>query len=386
MNIQTKNIEHHQVVVVIVQLPAQGHLNQLLHLSNFITSYGIPVHYAGSTFHNRQAKIRFHGWNSKILTKIHFDDFELPPFDSPPPKIDDLFLHHVQPLLEAMMHLRQPVFHLMKQLSKIYKRVVIIYDNSMSYIFQDVKLIPNGEAYAFLPICAFTYFAMEWESMPEEAKPFRVDAIYVPNCMPSQEGCITKEMLEFLENFNKSSGFESGWLYNTSRVIDRKYVEFLGKMISLKKGDDVQNFELGPLNPVHIQSTSKNRHHSLEWLDAQEKDLILYVSFWTRILLKDDQIEELAKGLEICGKKFIWVLQQTDPNDIFVEADKVKKPQLPASFEERVKDIVKTLMASQEGKEIKKRAKELGEAVRGSVAKCGVSDLERDAFIAHISR
>ncbi|XP_021724167.1 zeatin O-glucosyltransferase-like [Chenopodium quinoa] len=368
------------------------------------------------------------------------------------------------------MHLRQPVSDLLQQLSVKYNRVVVIHDYSMAYVVQDVKLIPNGESYNFNPICAFSYFTCVWEGIPEEAKPFRVDPNDVPGCMPSQEGCITKEMLEFVVNQSKYLGFESGWLYNSTRVIDGKYVELVEKLYLTK--ERIKYFALGPLNPVDIISESgKNRNWCLKWLDKQEKGSVIYVSFGSTTSLTDDQIEELANGLERCGEKFIWVLRRADSNNVFVEGDIVKKPQLPANYEERIKDrgivvkdwapqlevlahpstggfmshcgwnscmesismgvpilawpmhsdqpknaflvsnvlrtgvivrdwkhrseilksstienAVKTLMASEEGKRIKKRAAELGEAVRGSVAKGGVSSLERDAFIAHITR
>ncbi|PHT61012.1 hypothetical protein T459_35138 [Capsicum annuum] len=54
------SVQEAQVAVVMVPLPAQGHLNQLLHLSRIITSYDIPVHYVGATTHIRQAKFRVH--------------------------------------------------------------------------------------------------------------------------------------------------------------------------------------------------------------------------------------------------------------------------------------------------------------------------------------
>ncbi|KAL6958881.1 Glycosyltransferase [Sarracenia purpurea var. burkii] len=48
--------------------------------------------------------------------------------------------------------------------------------------------------------------------------------------------------------------------------------------------------------------------------------------------------------------------------------------------------VVKRLMASKEGEEIRKRAEELGGAVRQSVKEGGVSRMELDSFIAYITR
>ncbi|KAG5242636.1 hypothetical protein OIU78_003598 [Salix suchowensis] len=50
-----------------------------------------------------------------------------------------------------------------------------------------------------------------------------------------------------------------------------------------------------------------------------------------------------------------------------------------------VESAVKRLMASTEGDEMRKRAEEMGESVRGSVAEGGVSRMEMESFIAHIT-
>ncbi|WMV23900.1 hypothetical protein MTR67_017285 [Solanum verrucosum] len=51
-----------------------------------------------------------------------------------------------------------------------------------------------------------------------------------------------------------------------------------------------------------------------------------------------------------------------------------------------IEKVVRKLMASEEGDAIRKRAEELGEAVRHSTAKGGSSRIELDSFIAHITR
>ncbi|GMY21357.1 zeatin O-glucosyltransferase-like [Fagus crenata] len=51
-----------------------------------------------------------------------------------------------------------------------------------------------------------------------------------------------------------------------------------------------------------------------------------------------------------------------------------------------VENVVKTWMASKEGDEIRKRAVDMGDAVRRAMDKGGVSRLELDSFITHITR
>ncbi|KNA09361.1 hypothetical protein SOVF_154400 [Spinacia oleracea] len=445
----------------------QGHLNETLHLSNLIVSYGIPIHFTGSIAHNRQAKQRLHGWDPQNTHKMHFHDLQLPPFTKKPPKYsaDTKFPGHLQPLFDASLQLRKPVFRLLQELSTKYRRIIVVHDTLMASVVQDVKLIPNAESYALHSVSAFTIFFHIWESITDTS--FHLDSdIPKDGIIPSSEGCFTPEFQDFVANQYKVLNFESGRLFNTCREIEGKYVNLLAK---LPTNTNKKLFAIGPLNPVEIKS-SKTRHRCLEWLDKQEKDSVIYVSFGTTISMTEDQISELAVGLERSGQKFLWVVRSADGLDISAEDD-VKRPQLPKGYENRienrglvvrdwapqleilahpstggfmshcgwnscmesismgvpiaawpmhsdqpknsilitevlktgllvreweqrakrvtstmVEDTVRLLMTSKEGEDMRKRAEELGGAVRGSVADGGSSRLEMDYFIAHISR
>ncbi|MCD9646430.1 hypothetical protein HAX54_036240 [Datura stramonium] len=53
-------------------------------------------------------------------------------------------------------------------------------------------------------------------------------------------------------------------------------------------------------------------------------------------VIEDEQIKEIAIGLERSGQKFIWVLRDADKGNIFAK-DQLRKIELPKGFEERVK-------------------------------------------------
>jgi cis-zeatin O-glucosyltransferase len=128
-----------------------GHLNQLLHLSRLILSYNIPVHFASSAIHNRQAKLRLPN-SSASSNNIHFHDFLIPPFLSPPPNPNspNKFPSHLQPLFDASLHLRHPMAALLRELSSKARRVIVINDSMMAYVVQDVVSIPNAESFTIL--------------------------------------------------------------------------------------------------------------------------------------------------------------------------------------------------------------------------------------------
>ncbi|XP_059427801.1 zeatin O-glucosyltransferase-like [Corylus avellana] len=452
-----------EVVVVMVPFPAQGHLNQLLHLSRLILSYNIPVHFASSAIHNRQAMLRLHGWDPNSVSNIHFHDFLIPPFLSPPPNPNapNKFPSHLQPLFDASLHLRHPMCALLRELSSKSRRVIVINDSMMAYVVQDVGSIPNAESYTFHSVSVFALFLYLWEAMGKS--PLNNS---IPKDLPSFESCFSNEFLDFIAlncGFQKLS---SGSLYNTCRIIEGPYLDLMEKIEGGKK-----HWAIGPFNPVRIpeKKCSNGRHKCLEWLHKQTPNSVIYVSFGTTTTMEEEQIKELAIGLEKSEQKFIWVLRDADKGDVF--NGEVRKAELPKGFEERVKsrgmvvrdwapqleilshpstgafmshcgwnscmesitmgvpiaawpmasdqprntvliaqllkvgivvkkwshmdqivtsssvdNALKMLMASKEGDVIRKRAAELGGAVRRSLDRGGVSCVELDSFIAHITR
>ncbi|XP_058728234.1 zeatin O-glucosyltransferase-like [Vicia villosa] len=334
-NNQTNSKSHssneNQVAVVVVPFPAQGHLNQLLHLSRLILSHNIPVHYVGTSTHNRQATLRVHGWDPNSISNIHFHHFKLPPFHSPPPNpnSETKFPSHMFPSFEASSYLRQPVAELMHSLSSLFRRVVVIHDSLMASVVQDAKNIANVENYSFICTCAFTvFYSLERLGKLPPERPHVID-------VPSMEGCFIAQMEDFIVAQSEYSKFIDGSIFNTSRAIESPYLELIEKIDCSKK-----LWALGPFNPLTIENKkdSKSRHSCMEWLDKQEPKSVIYVSFGTTTTLKDEQIEQIALGLEQSKKKFIWVLRDADKGDIF-DGNEDKRDELARGFEERVKGM-----------------------------------------------
>ena len=153
-----------EVAVVMVPLPAQGHLNQLLHLSHIITSHDIPVHYVCSSVHNRQAKLRLHGRENETSAKIQFHNFELPcKSPAPNPTTGSHFPTHLQPLFDESPLLRQPVSQFVLKLSEKVKRVVVIHDNMMTSSCRIWKLFQMWNvmfSYRVVRLLCFSVYGM----------------------------------------------------------------------------------------------------------------------------------------------------------------------------------------------------------------------------------
>ncbi|KAF5761890.1 putative trans-zeatin O-beta-D-glucosyltransferase [Helianthus annuus] len=451
-----------KVVVVMVPFVAQGHLTQLYHLSHLISTYNLPIHFITTTDCLHQLHSRHH---ISAVENIHFHEFTTPPFTSPPPHPSTPFPTHLQPLFNSTLHLRHPTATLIRHLSQHVQKVVVIHDVLMSYVVQDVKLIPNAETYVFQPPPAFYRASGHWERTGG-SRTFPVEPDLMKK-LPSRDGISSPEFLEFLKLQQSHMDFYVGELYDSSRVIEGVFFEYLEKEQII---GDKKIWAVGPVNPVCIASNATdliNRHECLQWLDKQPANSVIYVSFGTTTTFSDEQIRELALGLERSGQRFVWVVRVADTGDSVGFEE--RKVELPDGFEERVRgrgfierswapqleilghcatggfmshcgwnscmesmsmgvpiaawpmhsdqprnaflitdilgigvlvknwerrnelvkanvvaDAVKTLMGSEEGGEMRRRAVKLGGEVKESVAEGGASRKEMDSFISYI--
>ncbi|MQL94720.1 hypothetical protein Taro_027384 [Colocasia esculenta] len=76
----------------------------------------------------------------------------------------------------------------------------------------------------------------------------------------------------------------------------------------------------------------------MEWLDMQPPVSVVYVSFGTTSSLPEQQIMELAHGLERSQKHFMWVLREANRVDIFVGDDDGRQ-KLSDGYEHRVAGV-----------------------------------------------
>ncbi|GFP87757.1 zeatin o-glucosyltransferase [Phtheirospermum japonicum] len=462
--------ESQAIAVVMVPMPAQGHLNQLLHLSHRLASTAIvPVYYIGAATHIRQAKLRLHGWDlSSISNNINFHEFPTPHFQNPQPDPHaptNFPVQIIPSILTTINNLRGPVFAFVNDLSIKYKKVVIIYDSLMASVVQDIYSIPNAESYRFWSLSAITLYFLHWHTAGRPDN-LPAEAYSILKELPAPDGLFHPEV-QTLRASRKNR--ISGVIYNSSVLIEGLYLDLLAN-------GTAKQWAIGPFNPIKINTypEKKNdssriiRHECLDWLDKQGPNSVIFVSFGTTTSISDEQIKELAIGLEKSQQKFIWVLREADKGDIF--SGETRKPVLPDGFEGRVKkrgivvrdwapqlevlghsatggfmshcgwnscmesismgvpiatwpmhsdqpvnaalvtkglrigvevkdwacgdevvssgvveSAVRKLMGSEEGDEMRKRAKELGDAVKQSVMDGGISRKEMDSFITHIT-
>ncbi|KAK7324064.1 hypothetical protein VNO77_27583 [Canavalia gladiata] len=68
----------------------------------------------------------------------------------------------------------------------------------------------------------------------------------------------------------------------------------------------------------------------LNWLDEQQNESVVYISFGSLCRFPDEQLSEIACGIEASGHKFVWVVRKEDNDD--------DNEWLPRGFEERMRE------------------------------------------------
>ncbi|KAM3398096.1 zeatin O-xylosyltransferase-like [Capsicum galapagoense] len=458
------------VVMVMVPFPAQGHLNQLLHLSRRVSSYSLQVHYVGFNTSIEQAKLRVHGWDPVTDTtrNIHFREIPIPSsynIQSPCSNMSKF----IASSLDLSLTLREPVIAFLNELSSTTRKVVIVYDSLMAFVVQDIVSIPNVSAYCFHAVSAFTTSSIIWQGiekflhLPTCLGKCARKLLKIPEELPSLESSFTHEFLDFISMQDKHQNICSGNIFDTCKVVEGPHLEILAKLHGLlRRGNQ---WALGPFNQIKVQKNSKDHcHKCLRWLDKQGPNSVILVSFGTTSSLSSEQIKELAMGLEKSDQKFIWVVRDA----LLGEGKEVNIPNgyeeriqgrgiivkdwapqfeilahssiggfmshcgwnscmesitmgvpiasWPMSFDQPrnavlvtnvlkigtvvkdwehhddlitstiVENAVRKLMDSPEGNEMRMRVMELGKKVRESMKEGGVSRMEMDSFIAHVTR
>lgn len=107
---------------------------------------------------------------------------------------------------------------------------------------------------------------------------------------------------------------------------------YIDLLVEKMNNRNKQVWAVGPLNlgTKSDKTESNSRHKCLEWLDKQVPKSVLYISFGTVTSMADEQIKELAIGLELSQQRFIWVLRDADKGDIF--AEDVRRAHLPEGY------------------------------------------------------
>ncbi|PIA50732.1 hypothetical protein AQUCO_01200157v1 [Aquilegia coerulea] len=184
-------------------------------------------------------------------------------------------------------------------------------------------------------------YSGEYKDMPEPLK--------LPGCVPLHgidfvDPCQDRmnEAYKWLLHLSKRHSYADGILVNSSIDIEPGCL----KVLQDGNPDTPPVYAVGPLIRTCDDANSEETDGSecLKWLDGQPLGSVLFVSFGSGGTLSNEQLTELAIGLEMSEQRFLWVVKSpsdTAANATYFSAHSVKDPFgfLPKGFLERTKGI-----------------------------------------------
>ncbi|OIW07803.1 hypothetical protein TanjilG_31995 [Lupinus angustifolius] len=181
----------------------------------------------------------------------------------------------------------------------------------------------------FKPIPIF-YFCMikAYKSIDDPKE----EALLLPNNTK-----LDPNYVKFYESVVNSANNCDGVIVNTFLELEVEYTQLYEKLIGYKA------WLIGPTS-LMVQKTigtcmNNDEHECFSFLSSKEQNSVLYISFGSMSLLSDEQLFEIASGIEASGHQFLWVVhiknKRTDDKTKEEEEEEELK-WLPKGFEEKM--------------------------------------------------
>ncbi|XP_015890556.3 UDP-glycosyltransferase 91A1-like [Ziziphus jujuba] len=321
---------------------AFGHMNPFLELAKLIAQKGHRISFISTPRNiDRLPKLP-----PNLSFLINFVKISLPQSENLPDEAQatiDLPREKVPHLKNAHDRLQDS----MAQFLQSSKPDWVVYDFSAHWL-------PNTARNLGIPSVFFSIFTASSLSFmcptltdDDRNKPedYTVPPYWVP--FPTKVAYRLFEVLKIYDNVSGDDGAISVFrsfvevLRGCDVVAVRTCTEFEPEWLNLLQ--DVHRKPLFPVGVLAPKATDDEEWRSIkEWLDLQPKRSVVYIAFGTEAKLRQDELTEIAHGLELSGLPFFWVLRlHHGPLD--------SELQLPEGFEERSKGrgIVCTTWAPQ---------------------------------------
>ncbi|KAI9078452.1 hypothetical protein K1719_039548 [Acacia pycnantha] len=250
-----------------------------------------------------------------------------------------LSLPHIREELESLTSSRNN--------NKLAALIVDVFAMEVLDIASELNILP----YVYFPLSAMTlsvYFYMPKldEIVSCEFRDLQ-DPIEIPGCVPVHGRDLTESVQdrtsEVYKQFlgrSRRLGLADGVLVNSFTELEAQTIKALQEAAKEKKKKP-RIYPVGPI--LHSGSGSdENGSGCLNWLNNQQPRSVLYVSFGSGGTLSQEQLNELAFGLELSRERFLWVVRppSNNPSAAYLDNSNEQNPLdfLPEGFLERTKE------------------------------------------------
>lgn len=328
--------------IAIFPSPGMGHLIPLAELAkklvfrhDFSVTFFIPTSDATSLVQPHKSFLQTlpHNTNCIFLPPVSLTDL---PINT---KIETRISLVVN---RSLLDLRSSLCKLQESGARLSALVVDILGVSAIDVARELKIPPY--IFFFTNAMALTLVLQLSELDGSTSCEYRdmLEDVRLPGCIPLKGRDLpdhfqdrSNQAYKFALEKCKKYGLADGIIVNSFPDLEPETFEAL-------KDGEWSKVPVYPVGPV-IQSGSQSSEACLQWLDLQPDGSVLYVSFGSGGTLSHEQVKELAIGLEMSEKRFLWVVKGPDEKasdaaffSVEVAANPLKF--LPQGFLERTKN------------------------------------------------
>ncbi|KFK43054.1 udp-glucoronosyl udp-glucosyl transferase family protein [Arabis alpina] len=151
------------------------------------------------------------------------------------------------------------------------------------------------------------------EELPIPGFVYSVPAKFMP------PGLYNREAYEAYVDLAPKFGDAKGILVNSFAELESHPFEYFSK-----QEDYPPVYPVGPIlslkDRANPNEEAADKDRIMEWLDDQPESSVLFLCFGSKGSVKEPQVKEIARALELVGCRFLWAfrtdsLVETDPND-----------------------------------------------------------------------
>ncbi|MCD7455507.1 hypothetical protein HAX54_028491 [Datura stramonium] len=310
------------VHVFLVSFPGQGHVNPLLGLAKRLASKGLLVTFSAPESYGAEMKKA----NPKISHQptpygsgmMRFDFFQDEWDHSKPGGNDlELYLQHLELIGRKILP------KMIKKYSEQGNPVSCLINNPfIPWVCDVAEILGIPSAMLWVQSAAsfssYYHYSHSLVPFPSESQP-EID-VQLP-CMPllkydevpsflhpsSPYTFLKTAILGQFKNISKLTFI----LMETFQELEHDVVNYLSKKFPIKTVGPLFKYpkEVAPTSNDDIQGDFMKVENCIDWLDTKSPSSLVYISFGSVVILKKEQVEEIAYGLLNSGVNFLWVIR-----------------------------------------------------------------------------
>lgn len=307
---------------------AHGHIYPYLELAKNLSKHNFQIYYCSTSINLKSIKKTL-DTTSTIGVPIRLVELHLPSSADLPPE-----LHTTKNTPLTLMPKLHEAFHQSRSdftaIISSLKPDLLIYDCFQPWAASMASSL--GIPAVHFSVSSASLYSFHYHLYTVKNSPFPYDPMYLRD---HEERAFKRTIVaKIIEEDNQKLAFahfkqsQEIVLIKTSRTLEDKYIDYLSRLCKKKL------ITTGSLIASSSSTTTnEDDYHSkmiMKWLSKKERFSTVFISFGSENYFSNDQIHEIAKGLEACDVNFIWVLRSpTGEREAAAEA-------VPEGFLERV--------------------------------------------------